>query len=189
MFWKKEADLGLFVHDHLAQGQAAGVDIFVFTSKIIRMDNKINSIYKLKNIYFYGVWFVALMLVVVSANLYSQYLDKNNALSRWSSFINEISDQVDNYPYYAGIIVRDLKYGFSYYYQGSRKFISASLIKLPIMCAVYKKVDDGTLSFDDTITLTKSSKDQCILLKRYMVLPATLIWICMEMGRDKKIER
>ncbi|MFH1378876.1 MAG: serine hydrolase [bacterium] len=106
----------------------------------------------------YVLWFLGLGLLLLAANLYSRHSDKNIAFSKWSSFIKEIKPCVEEYPYNAGLIIHDLKYGFSYSSGGHEKFISASLIKLPIMCAVFKKAHEGEISLHDTIVLKKHHK-------------------------------
>lgn len=106
----------------------------------------------------YFFWFIGLSLLIIGTNLYSRHIDKQTAYKRWSSFINNISESVGEYPYSAGLIVRDLKNDFSYYYQGSKQFISASLIKFPIMCSVFAEIDKGNMSLNETIVLKKYHK-------------------------------
>lgn len=106
----------------------------------------------------YILWFGGLGLLIVGTNLYSQYSDRQASYRRWSSFVASISKRVEEYPNRAGIIVRDLDNNFSYYYQGSKQFISASLIKLPILCSVFEEINRGYMSLDNIITLKKEHK-------------------------------
>lgn len=120
-----------------------------------------NSDYKSNSrVFSYILWFAGLALLVCATNLYSRHVDKDIAFSRWVSFINAISDNVAQYPYNAGLVVHDLKYDFSFSFQENEKFISASLIKLPIMCSVYMKCFENKLSLNTMLTLQKHNKVQ-----------------------------
>lgn len=106
----------------------------------------------------YLLWFGGLGLLIFGTNLYSQYSERQVSYHRWTSFVSSISTSVEEYPYRAGIIVRDLTNNFSYYYKGSKQFISASLIKLPIMCSVFEEINRGNMALDNIITLKKQHK-------------------------------
>lgn len=54
----------------------------------------------------------------------------------------------------AGVMVKDLTAGHTYSYNADRKFVSASIIKLPIMVAVFKEFNDSRISFTETCRLT-----------------------------------
>ncbi|MBD3271420.1 MAG: hypothetical protein GF384_02635 [Elusimicrobia bacterium] len=101
------------------------------------------------------LWVAGLGLLITATQLYSRHYDRDKAFARWATFINEISAHVEEYPYSAGMVIQDLKYGFSFSYQENEKFISASLIKLPILCGLYSMRDHGLVSFDHELVLRK----------------------------------
>lgn len=144
-------------------GLSEVVDFFNFWGTIIKTGKVMKKNIEEDNyskFYSYCLWFVGLGLLILGTNLYSSHLDRQSAYTRWNSFINNISEHVYEYPYSAGLIIRDLTNNFSYYYQGNKKFISASLIKVPIMSVVFQKIHEGKLSLDDTIVLKRSHKVQ-----------------------------
>jgi beta-lactamase class A len=57
-----------------------------------------------------------------------------------------------------GILVKDLNSGHSIGINSSKLFPSASLVKLPIMAALYAAQDEGKINLDDSIVLKKQHK-------------------------------
>lgn len=72
---------------------------------------------------------------------------------RWNYFISLINNRIQEFPGKAGVIVKDLTNNNMYAYNADQPFISASLIKLPIMVAVFKEFNDDRLSLTDTHVL------------------------------------
>jgi beta-lactamase class A len=58
---------------------------------------------------------------------------------------------IEGYEGEVGLYVRDLEEGWGYGIRADEVFFSASVIKVPIMIAVYRKIDEGELSLQDTI--------------------------------------
>lgn len=63
--------------------------------------------------------------------------------------VEEAVNKVRDYPGVAGFYVRDLKTGSGYGVRPDEVFFSASTIKLPVMVAVYRRIDEGKLSYRD----------------------------------------
>lgn len=68
--------------------------------------------------------------------------------------LEEIRDVVEGYDGIAGVYVRDLEGGWGYGVRPGEEFFSASVIKIPVMTAVYRKVDSGELSLQDGFATT-----------------------------------
>ena len=58
---------------------------------------------------------------------------------------------IEGYEGEVGLYVRDLEEGWGYGIRADESFFSASVIKVPIMIAVYRKVDEGELSLQDAL--------------------------------------
>lgn len=58
--------------------------------------------------------------------------------------------EVEGYPGVAGFYAVDLKSGAGYGVRPDEVFFSASTIKIPVMVAVYRRIDEGKLSYSDT---------------------------------------
>jgi beta-lactamase class A len=67
--------------------------------------------------------------------------------------LGEARQKIEDYPGVAGVYVRDLEGGFGYGIRPDEQFFSASVIKIPVMVAVYRKVDEGELSFAQMVEI------------------------------------
>jgi beta-lactamase class A len=65
----------------------------------------------------------------------------------------EARQKIEGYPGVAGVYVRDLEGDFGYGVRPDEQFFSASVIKIPVMVAVYRKVDEGELSFSQMVEI------------------------------------
>jgi beta-lactamase class A len=72
---------------------------------------------------------------------------------RIEEFTNRLEERVEGYDGVAGVYVRDLDGGYGYGVRADEQFFSASIIKVPVMVAVYRKVEQGDLSFSQQIEL------------------------------------
>ena len=61
-----------------------------------------------------------------------------------------IKEEIEGYGGVAGVYVRDIEGGYGYGIRPDEEFFSASVIKVPIMVAVFRKIDEGELSLSDT---------------------------------------
>ncbi|MDQ4106503.1 MAG: class A beta-lactamase-related serine hydrolase [Actinomycetota bacterium] len=64
--------------------------------------------------------------------------------------LEKLKEEIEGYQGVAGVYVRDIESGWGYGIRPDEEFFSASVIKVPIMVAVYRKVDSGELSFTDS---------------------------------------
>jgi beta-lactamase class A len=81
-------------------------------------------------------------------------IDPNN----WQSMVQAIERRAAGFQGTVGYIVKDLQTGQVVSYHADSPFLSASLIKLPIMVAVFQAVEEGILSLDKQIVLKRSDK-------------------------------
>mgnify|MGYP003922652479 CR=1 FL=1 len=78
--------------------------------------------------------------------------------SRWDDFSEKLRMLSDNYKAKVGIYIKDLKTSRTWEYNADRLFRSASLIKLPIMLAVFSLVKENKLSLETEFVLTSSDR-------------------------------
>lgn len=76
----------------------------------------------------------------------------------WSEMVAGMEKLSKAYRGYVGIYMKDLETGRTWEYRADRRFPSASLIKVPIMAAVFEKVRSGALTLDTQVRLTRSSR-------------------------------
>ncbi|HKH11441.1 MAG TPA: serine hydrolase [Rubrobacter sp.] len=67
--------------------------------------------------------------------------------------VSKIEERVKGYDGVAGVYVRDLDGGYGYGVRADETFFTASIIKVPVMVAVYRKVEQGDLSFSQEVEL------------------------------------
>lgn len=72
--------------------------------------------------------------------------------------LGKARDAVKGYSGIAGFYAYDLKDGFSYGVRPDEEFFSASVIKVPIMVAVFRRIEQGRLSFDDSLKIRDQDK-------------------------------
>ena len=72
---------------------------------------------------------------------------------RVEEVVGKLEDRVKGYDGVAGVYVRDLEGGYGYGVRADETFFSASIIKVPVMVAVYRKVEQGDLEFSQQIEL------------------------------------
>ena len=72
---------------------------------------------------------------------------------RVEEVVGKLEERVKGYDGVAGVYVRDLEGGFGYGVRADETFFSASIIKVPVMVAVYRKVEKGDLSFSQPVEL------------------------------------
>jgi beta-lactamase class A len=72
---------------------------------------------------------------------------------RVEEVLGEVRQKVEDYPGVAGVYVRDLEGGYGYGVRPDEEFFSASIIKIPVMVAVYRKVEQGELGFSQQVEI------------------------------------
>jgi len=76
----------------------------------------------------------------------------------WFEMVREIYPKLKGYGGKVGFVLKDLERGFEFRYNSNSYFPAASVIKIPIMVAVYKEVMDGKLELDTRILLERGDK-------------------------------
>src|SRR5919112_2955329 len=72
---------------------------------------------------------------------------------RVENVLSETQQEIEGYHGVAGLYVWDLEGDYGYGIRPDEEFFTASVIKVPIMVAVYRKVDEGKLSFSQQIEI------------------------------------
>ena len=72
---------------------------------------------------------------------------------RVENALGKAAERIGNYEGVAGVYVRDLEGDFGYGVRPDEEFFTASIIKVPVMVAVYRKVDEGELSLSQMIEI------------------------------------
>jgi beta-lactamase class A len=73
----------------------------------------------------------------------------------WLQMESAVSDVVDTYDGDVGIYIKNLKTGYVFERAADRQFVTASLIKMPIMAATFQAIKDGRLSLESEIILRR----------------------------------
>jgi beta-lactamase class A len=76
----------------------------------------------------------------------------------WQSMASAIRRQARAFSGVSGYVIKDLRSGKVMSSQADRVFLSASLIKLPILCAAFQAAEEGKLSLSAPYTLRKTDK-------------------------------
>ncbi len=64
--------------------------------------------------------------------------------------LESIKEEIEGYSGVAGVYVQDIEGGYGYGVRPDEQFFSASVIKVPILVAVFRRIDEGKLSLSDT---------------------------------------
>jgi beta-lactamase class A len=73
----------------------------------------------------------------------------------WGQMQQSLNDVADNYDGEVGIYIKNLKTGDVFEKHADQRFVTASLIKLPIMAAVFKAIQQNKISLDSRIMLRR----------------------------------
>jgi beta-lactamase class A len=77
---------------------------------------------------------------------------------QWRELDARIRFQMQHFPGVSAVFVKDLKSGQTIEYNADKLFASASLIKLPIMAAVYEAQTKGQVTLDEVLPLQRRLK-------------------------------
>jgi len=72
---------------------------------------------------------------------------------RVQKVLEEARKEIEDYKGVAGLYVKDLEEDSGYGIRPDEQFFAASTIKIPIMVAVYRKVDEGELEFSQEVEI------------------------------------
>ena len=78
--------------------------------------------------------------------------------AEWQAMVESLDKISRSYRGRVGIYIRDLETGKTWAYNAEKLFPSASLIKVPIMAAVFEKIKLGEFTLDTQIKLTRPSR-------------------------------
>lgn len=67
--------------------------------------------------------------------------------------LQRMSGRIEEYDGISGVYVRDLDGNYGYGVRPDEQFFSASVIKIPVMVAVYRKVEQGDLEFSQQVEI------------------------------------
>lgn len=106
-------------------------------------------------------WFV--VFLVIGAFFMTASPDKHTteaasvdaSLIRWNNMVSNITSMVSSYPGEVGLYIKDLRSGRTFYHNAERKFVCASLIKLPIMVAAFQAIKDGKISLSTRVKYSR----------------------------------
>lgn len=76
----------------------------------------------------------------------------------WGPMTEGLRDLARAYPGRVGIYLKDLETGREWEFNADRRFPSASLVKVPVMAAVFARIHEGKLSLDTQIRLHRRSR-------------------------------
>lgn len=78
--------------------------------------------------------------------------------AEWQAMVESLDKLSRSYRGRVGIYIKDLETGKTWSYNAEKLFPSASLIKVPIMAAVFEKIKLGEFTLDTQIKLTRPSR-------------------------------
>ena len=111
-----------------------------------------------------GIFFITLLGVLLATYaLFAMHSEKLRFKKRqecWNLLSKAVRVEVLHFNASAGIIIKDMRYGWMFSYNGEVKFPAASLIKIPILAASFKAAEEGKLSLRQEVTL--QSKDKAL---------------------------
>jgi beta-lactamase class A len=79
-------------------------------------------------------------------------------LANWAELEKDLLRSLRDFRGELGFVIKDLQTGHSIVRNPDKPFPSASMVKIPIMAACYKAVEEGLISLTDTIKLKRTDK-------------------------------
>lgn len=76
----------------------------------------------------------------------------------YNKLAEEVTSSIKQFPGTVGVYIKDLRTGATIKFNENKLLPSASLVKIPIMAAVFQAINDGNLSLDKEIVLRKKHK-------------------------------
>jgi beta-lactamase class A len=74
---------------------------------------------------------------------------------KWAHMVESITGRTSQFDGAVGIYIKDLATGRIYEHNSDQRFLSASLIKLPIMAALFADVEDGRIRLDGSLRYSR----------------------------------
>jgi beta-lactamase class A len=88
----------------------------------------------------------------------TQQIAFNQRKAAWGLLKQKIFYQIKGFNGEAGIVIKDLRFDREFAYKKNKLFPSASLAKVPIMCACFLAVQDGRIKLDRPVALKSGDK-------------------------------
>jgi len=76
----------------------------------------------------------------------------------WKSLVSAVQRQAQEFNGSVGYVIKDMRTGAVTSSRADHPFLSASLIKVPILCAAYQAVEEGKMSLSAPIVLAKGDR-------------------------------
>jgi len=76
----------------------------------------------------------------------------------WKSLADAVQRRAKHFNGAVGYVIKDMRTGAVTSSKDNHPFLSASLIKLPILCAAFQAVEDGKMSLSAPVTLEKADR-------------------------------
>jgi len=86
------------------------------------------------------------------------YLSSSAEAANFTNLETNLHNKLDKYGEKVGLVFIDCKTQTVISINGDKTFVAASVIKLPIMAAVFKEYEKGMLSFSEQVEVTKDMK-------------------------------
>jgi len=83
---------------------------------------------------------------------------EDDARTRWDKMTDQLGKAAAKFPGRMGIYLKDLNSGLEWTYHADEIYPSASLVKLPIMISLCKKISDGEIKLDEELVLSRNKK-------------------------------
>ncbi len=77
---------------------------------------------------------------------------------RWEASSRQILQRISSFQGETGLVVKDLQTGWTFLHNDEVRFPAASLIKIPIMVACFKAVEDGQLDLQEKYVLRRQDR-------------------------------
>ncbi|MGZ7064767.1 MAG: serine hydrolase [Candidatus Aminicenantales bacterium] len=78
--------------------------------------------------------------------------------AKWARLEKDILRMLRDFQGELGFVIKDLRSGHAIVHDADKRFPSASMVKVPIMAACYKAVEEGRISLADVLILKRTDK-------------------------------
>lgn len=93
---------------------------------------------------------------------YNYFLLQRQALEerreKWKQLSQTLRGEICSFDGQAGVIIKDMRTGWRMRINDDKRFAAASVVKIPIMAALFAAASEGKLSLDQQVALTREQK-------------------------------
>lgn len=111
-----------------------------------------------KRVAFSFLLFLTLLFIVGGVYVAQSNTQQDQPDIYWSNLNKKIEFQIQHFPGTAGIVIKDLKRGWIIQHNADKLFPSASLVKIPLMAALYDAHVHGRISLDEALSIQRKLK-------------------------------